>query len=55
MKAVVRKKRPFLSEKHRKQRMDFALAHQDWTVENWKKVVWSDETKINRMGSDGRK
>ncbi len=55
MKAVVRKKRPFLSKKHRQQRMDFALAHQDWTVEDWKKVVWSDETKINRMGSDGRK
>jgi transposase len=55
MKAVVKKKRPFLSKKHRKQRMDFALTHQHWTVEDWKKVVWSDETKINRMGSDGRK
>jgi transposase len=55
MKAVVKKKRPFLSKKHRKARMDFALAHQHWTVEDWKKVVWSDETKINRLGSDGRK
>ena len=54
MKAVVKKKRPFLSKKHRKARMDFALAHQHWTVEDWKKVVWSDETKINRLGSDGR-
>ena len=35
--------------------MDFALAHQHWTVEDWKRVVWSDETKINRLGSDGRK
>jgi hypothetical protein len=24
-------------------------------VEDWKKVVWSDETKTNRLGSDGRK
>jgi transposase len=55
MKAVVKKKRPLLSKKHRKERMDFALAHQDWTLEDWKKVVWSDETKINRLGSDGRK
>jgi len=55
MKAVAKKKRPFLSKKHKKQRMDFALTHQDWTVEDWKKVVWSDETKINRMGSDRRK
>ena len=55
MKAVVKKKKPFLSKRHRKARMDFALAHQHWTVEDWKKVVWSDETKINRLGSDGRK
>ena len=55
MKAVVKKKKPFLSQKHRKARMDFALAHQHWTVDDWKKVVWSDETKINRLGSDGRK
>jgi transposase len=33
--------------------MDFALRHQHWTVEDWKRVVWSDETKINRVGSDG--
>jgi len=55
MKAVVKKKRPFLSKKHKKARMDFALTHQHWTLEDWKKVVWSDETKINRLGSDGRK
>ena len=23
-------------------------------MENWKRVLWSDETKINRIGSDGR-
>jgi hypothetical protein len=55
LKAVVKKKKPFLSKRHRKARMDFALAHQHWTVEDWKKVVWSDETKINRLESDGRK
>jgi hypothetical protein len=51
----MKKKRPLLSKRHRKERMDFALAHQDWTVEDWKKVVWSDETKINWLGSDDRK
>jgi hypothetical protein len=24
-------------------------------MEDWKQVVWTDETKINRLGSDGRK
>ena len=53
MRAVVKKKRPLLTKKHMKGRLDFAIAHQDWTLEDWKKVVWSDETKINRLGSDG--
>ena len=35
--------------------MDFALAHKNWTLEDWKHAIWSDETKINRLGSDGRK
>jgi hypothetical protein len=35
-------------------RADFALEHQHWTMDDWKRVVWSDETKINRLGSDGR-
>jgi len=55
MKAVVKRKRPLLVKKHMKERLDFAIAHKDWTLEDWKRVVWSDETKINRLGSDGRK
>ena len=55
LKAVVKTKRPLLSAKHRKARLDFAHAHKDWTLDDWKRVVWSDETKINRLGSDGCK
>ena len=55
LKALTKKKMPFLSKRHRRERMDFAVAHKDWTVEDWKRVVWSDETKINRLGSDGKK
>ncbi|KAG0896937.1 hypothetical protein G6F33_013489 [Rhizopus arrhizus] len=34
-------------------RLEWAKKHQDWTVEEWRKVVFSDETKINVWGSDG--
>ena len=34
--------------------MEFALEHQHWTLDDWRRVIWSDETKINRVGSDGR-
>ncbi|KAG1191811.1 hypothetical protein G6F70_009278 [Rhizopus microsporus] len=25
-----------------------------WTIEDWRRAIWSDETKINRFNSDGR-
>ena len=55
MKAIVKRKRPLLLKRHIRVQLDFALAHQDWTLEDWKRVIWSDETKINCLGSDGRK
>jgi transposase len=55
LKAVHKQKKPLLSPKHKKARMDFALITKDWTLEDWKKVIWSDETKINLLGSDGLK
>ena len=35
--------------------MNFAIRHKDWTLGDWKRVVQSDETKINCLGSDGKK
>ena len=55
LKSIKKKKKPFLSKKHRKQRLDFAQKYANWTVEDFKRVIWSDETKINRLGSDGLK
>ncbi|EIE92012.1 hypothetical protein RO3G_16723 [Rhizopus delemar RA 99-880] len=34
-------------------RLEWAKKHQDWTVEEWRKVVFSNETKINVWSSDG--
>ena len=55
MKAVVKKKCPCLISAHKKARLDFAESHQHWTVEDWKQVIWSDETKINHIGSNGKR
>jgi transposase len=55
LRPVVKRKRPLLKPHHRRARLDFAQSHQEWTLEDWKRVIWSDETKINRLGSDGRK
>ena len=52
--AVVKAKKPLLKKSHCIQRLKFAREHVNWTVEDWKRILWSDETKINRIGSDGK-
>ena len=47
-------KKPLLLRRHIKQRLDFAYKYQHWTEADWARVIWSDETKINRLASDGR-
>jgi len=53
--ATEKPKKPLLSEANRRKRLAFAKRHQHWTIDDWRRVVWSDETKINRFCSDGRK
>jgi len=55
LRARAKVKKPYLKPQHIKARLEFANRHKDWTVEDWKRVIWSDETKINRFSSDGRK
>jgi transposase len=49
-----KRKKPLLRVKQRKDIMAFAKRHKHWTIDDWKRVYFSDETKINRYGSDGR-
>lgn len=39
-------KKPFLSEVNRKIRLQWARDHQNWNRDDWKKVLWSDESKF---------
>ncbi len=45
---------PLLSAKNRKRRLQFAQAHQNWTIEDCKNVAWSDESWFLLRHSDGR-
>jgi transposase len=46
--------KPFLSKKNVAERREFASLHKNWTVNDWEKVIFSDETRINRFNSDGK-
>ena len=50
----VKRKMPYLSERHKKQRYGFAKKYESWTIEDWSKVIWSDESKFQIFGSDGK-
>ena len=55
LRSIIKKKKPKLSKKHRRERMIWADKYKNWTIDDWHRVIWSDETKINRLGSDGIK
>ncbi|KAG2206382.1 hypothetical protein INT46_003811, partial [Mucor plumbeus] len=42
-----------LNVDRRKDRLKLAKAHRNWSVTDWKRVISSDETKINLLESDG--
>ncbi|KAG1316892.1 hypothetical protein G6F62_013213 [Rhizopus arrhizus] len=48
-------KKPLLTTKHMKRRLAWAKKYQNWTTDDWRRVVFSDETKVNIWGSDGFK
>ena len=45
---------PLLCSDHHARHLQWAQIHANWTVEDWKRVLWSDETKVNRIQSDGK-
>ena len=44
---------PLLKKRHRLARLMFARRHKMWGREEWGRVLWSDETKINLFNPDG--
>ena len=40
----VARKKPFISPTNIKKRLEWAIAHQNWTINDWKRVLWSDES-----------
>lgn len=51
----IRRKKPFLTKKQIRQRRIWAAVHGDWSLQDWKAVAFSDESKFNLFGSDGKR
>lgn len=48
-------KKPLLSKQNIKKRLAFAKEHQNWTIQDWSRVLWTDECKIELLSSAGRR
>ena len=46
--------KPNLTPAMKKARLAFAIKYKDWTIEHWKRVIWTNETSVvlgQRKGS----
>jgi len=50
----VQKSKPYLTLANKEKRRLWAKQHASWTVEDWKQVIFSDESKYMLFKSDGR-
>uniref|UniRef100_A0A8C7IDD5 Transposase n=1 Tax=Oncorhynchus kisutch TaxID=8019 RepID=A0A8C7IDD5_ONCKI len=51
----VARRKPFLKDIHKKCHLKFATSHLGDTPNMWKKVLWSDETKIELFGNNAKR
>ena len=54
LKAYIRQKKPLLTAAHRRKRKEWGESHCYWEEKDWRAVIFSDESKFNLIGSDGR-
>lgn len=55
VKSYVAPKKPLLTSRHRHIRLEWAKERQHWTVEQWSKIVFSDETPIHLIQVNQRR
>jgi len=41
-----RRKKPLLTKKHKKARLQWAKEHRHWSISDWAKVLWTDESSF---------
>lgn len=47
-------KKPLLRRGNKQKRLKWAQVHKNWTVEDWKRVLWTDESKFEVFGQRRR-
>jgi transposase len=50
----IKQKNPFLSATHKENRYNFSKKYLRYSYFDWKKVIWSDESKFSLVNNNGR-
>ena len=50
----VARKKPYLNKANRGKRLEYARTYREKPLGFWNNVIWSDESKFNLFGSDGK-
>jgi transposase len=53
MGAYIAAKKPYLTQKHKLARLQWARDHQGWGKEDWFRIIWTDEASVE-IGKDSR-
>ena len=51
--SFVARKKPFVTETQKIKRLEWCLERQNWTLEQWRRMIWTDESSFE-FGSGGR-
>ena len=54
-KRVTAKRKPLLNKRQKKNRLDFAKKYKDWGLDQWRKVLWTDESTFYVGERPGKK
>ncbi|KAK1792999.1 hypothetical protein P4O66_001714 [Electrophorus voltai] len=54
LKSCKARKKPFINEKQKRARLKFAKDLKDWTIEDWSKVIFSEECNFQLCPTPGR-
>lgn len=54
LKGCVAVKKPLLRKENRRKRLEWAKKYRNWTIDQWKNVLWSDESKYEIFGNRRR-
>jgi transposase len=54
LRSCVARRKPLVTDTHKQNRLTWARDHEHWTVHQWRRVMWSDESTFAQFQQDNR-